>query len=315
MKKIYTLAIAACMAIGANAQIYVVGSGQVDGNELGWTPEAPVTVEASEDGTYTFTYTQKGGFKMSTTMGNAADDTNDDWADFNVGLLFADIQTAEFTVGTPVEFTLENNVEAPNMMGPWEGNWKFVISADFMTMTVTALSEKPQGATPVYIRGGMENNNWLNRADDDTDETYAARMALWQFTSEDGVNYSFVAKGETMIPAGVSFKIADANWAAINYGGATDIWPSEDGDEWTFNGSDSYLAEDFEGTIKFELTGNNAPIMVQWFVDEFGGVEDIIVDENAPVEYYNLQGIKVESPANGLFIVKQGNKVAKQVIR
>lgn len=45
------------------------------------------------------------------------------------------------------------------------------------------------------------------------------------------------------------------------------------------------------------------------------GVAEIGVEENAPVEYYNLQGIRVENPENGLYIVKQGNKVTKKVIR
>lgn len=45
------------------------------------------------------------------------------------------------------------------------------------------------------------------------------------------------------------------------------------------------------------------------------GIAEIGVEENAPVEYYNLQGIRVENPENGLYIVKQGNKVTKKVIR
>lgn len=38
-------------------------------------------------------------------------------------------------------------------------------------------------------------------------------------------------------------------------------------------------------------------------------------DENAPVEYYNLQGIRVDNPANGIFVRRQGNNVTKVVIR
>lgn len=46
------------------------------------------------------------------------------------------------------------------------------------------------------------------------------------------------------------------------------------------------------------------------------GVADLVVeDENAPVEYYNLQGIRVANPENGLYIVKQGNKVTKRIIK
>ena len=34
-------------------------------------------------------------------------------------------------------------------------------------------------------------------------------------------------------------------------------------------------------------------------------------DNNAPVEFFNLQGIKVENPQSGLYIMRQGNKVKK----
>ena len=43
------------------------------------------------------------------------------------------------------------------------------------------------------------------------------------------------------------------------------------------------------------------------------GIENMIQEETA-VEYYNLQGVKVENPANGLYIKKQGNKVTKVVL-
>jgi hypothetical protein len=36
--------------------------------------------------------------------------------------------------------------------------------------------------------------------------------------------------------------------------------------------------------------------------------------EVAPV-YYNLQGVQVENPSNGIYIVKRGNKVTKQYIK
>lgn len=45
------------------------------------------------------------------------------------------------------------------------------------------------------------------------------------------------------------------------------------------------------------------------------GIENITVDENAPVEYYNLQGIKVENPENGMYIRRQGSSVQKVIIR
>ncbi len=43
-------------------------------------------------------------------------------------------------------------------------------------------------------------------------------------------------------------------------------------------------------------------------------IENVATDKNAPVEYYNLQGVKVMNPSNGIFIKKQGSKTTKVVL-
>ena len=48
--------------------------------------------------------------------------------------------------------------------------------------------------------------------------------------------------------------------------------------------------------------------------DVITGVEETMVDANAPVEYYNLQGVKVSNPENGIFIKRQGAKATKVVL-
>ena len=50
------------------------------------------------------------------------------------------------------------------------------------------------------------------------------------------------------------------------------------------------------------------------------GIEDVIVEESAedaPVEFYNLNGIRVsgENLAPGLYIRRQGNKATKVLVR
>ncbi len=47
------------------------------------------------------------------------------------------------------------------------------------------------------------------------------------------------------------------------------------------------------------------------------GITDIEAefDPNAPVEYFNLQGIRVDNPENGLYIRRQGNKVEKILVK
>mgnify|MGYP002288570840 CR=1 FL=1 len=40
-----------------------------------------------------------------------------------------------------------------------------------------------------------------------------------------------------------------------------------------------------------------------------------VEDETAPVEFFNLQGVRVANPENGLYIRRQGNKVSKVYVR
>lgn len=69
--------------------------------------------------------------------------------------------------------------------------------------------------------------------------------------------------------------------------------------------------------IKGKLTAyNQVPQMAQGnqivTLQGLEGIEGVVVDDaNAPVEYYNLQGVRVAEPTNGLYIRRQGSKTAK----
>lgn len=52
------------------------------------------------------------------------------------------------------------------------------------------------------------------------------------------------------------------------------------------------------------------------FINDLAGVESVIAgDDNAPVEYFNLQGMKVNNPESGLYIIRKGNKASKVVLK
>ena len=61
---------------------------------------------------------------------------------------------------------------------------------------------------------------------------------------------------------------------------------------------------------------NGLPAL-NWQNVDASGIDEVAadVDAEAPVEYYNLQGIRVENPANGLYIRKQGSKATKVLVR
>ena len=65
------------------------------------------------------------------------------------------------------------------------------------------------------------------------------------------------------------------------------------------------------GKYNMTLDTENLTLLV---VDTATAIESVSVDANAPVEYYNLQGVKVANPENGIFIKKQGAKATKVVL-
>ena len=48
---------------------------------------------------------------------------------------------------------------------------------------------------------------------------------------------------------------------------------------------------------------------------EMSGVENISTeDANQPAEYFNLQGVRVDNPENGLYICRRGNTTTKVLV-
>lgn len=286
MKKFYALAAVAMAAMTTNAQLYVCGGG--DG--LAWSPESPRVIEAAADGTYTFTVNNLVEMKLSTTFG--------DWDTFNKGALWID--TSQASLGQETKFYGGDG----NIYAPWKGDYTFVIKFAEVPddayakgwAKVTTTTPKPDAVIQdVYIRGDM--NGW-GAADD------------WKFTSVDGVNYTFECKGDTKILANQNFKIADASWGAVNYGGNGKAAVNTDL-TWYHNANDSWLANDFEGTVYVVLGEARGPITVNFATRSSGIIPAVTDSEGAQPEYYTLQGVRMANPENGVYIVRQGGKVSK----
>jgi hypothetical protein len=82
----------------------------------------------------------------------------------------------------------------------------------------------------------------------------------------------------------------------------------------------NYIIDSVEaGTYDVEAviaiySGNAQAYPISYTKSETTSVSDINV-ENGAVEYFNLQGVRVANPTNGIFVRRQGNKVSKVVIR
>lgn len=293
MKKFYAFAAAAVAALSMNAApLYLCGAGMLQGTEavaLGWAPETPAEVQPQEDGSYVFDINDLTALKISTVMGP--------WEQWNTANYYADI-TKE-SLGTPV--ALELNASAPNIMGPWKGDYHIVVAADLSTITMTTETEEPTGYTKVYLRGGWDKD-W-------------AALEQWEMSTEDGITYTFDCQGETVIPAGVEFKIADADWGSINYSAGGPVTLDEEC-EWNYDDpTNSTVAADFDGTITMILPEVAREAAIVTFASGVHTGVEAIETVEGEAEYFNLQGVRVANPENGLYIVRQGSKVSKQVIR
>ncbi len=53
--------------------------------------------------------------------------------------------------------------------------------------------------------------------------------------------------------------------------------------------------------------------IVYFTVGSYSGIADVDADDDAPVEYYTVDGMRVDQPEKGLYIVRQGSKVSKVI--
>lgn len=78
-----------------------------------------------------------------------------------------------------------------------------------------------------------------------------------------------------------------------------------------FNGVDKSLCTLIVSDYSFELYRNQKP-WSEFFNIQTSGIYEIDCDSvDEDIIYYNLQGLQVESPTKGIYIIKQGNSVKK----
>lgn len=140
---------------------------------------------------------------------------------------------------------------------------------------------------------------------------------LWGITVIGGSNVNigktFDPTAEDYNPGNNTFK--DNGNGGVLYdlynNGKSTVWAQ--GNTW---GVDEQTNEKIE-TVIFHKTDDESLGEVI-YQEGANGVEQVMADRmdaNAPVEYYNIQGIKVENPQNGIYIRVQGNNATKVNIR
>ncbi len=268
------------------ATVYMVGFNGA------WDPANPLEI-AGENGVYTvegveFTNIE---FKISTSKG--------DWDDFNAGAY--DATSNPIAIGEAVALKKGDQ----NIKISATGTYDVTIDLENLTITLTAKIEYPE---VIYAIGDIDGLGWS------TNEGVALAH------TENGVYEGEFVVDDSNNGFGY-FQFATtlgANWDAVNAG--TRYGATENNQEVVANviynmtnnwgsGTQSWQCEAGSCKVRVDIVNNTMQIL------EFTGVEGVEFDKNAPVEYYNLQGVKVENPENGTFIKVQGKKSTKVYIK
>ena len=183
-----------------------------------------------------------------------------------------------------------SNIEFANYVTAIQ-NAKVVFDPEAKTLTITGT---PVSDLKLYISGSM--TNWVAPGDDGS-------IAM----TENGGIYSATVS----FTAGDEFKVFGKGWSP-EFGVPADNTPALAPENLTLT-----LAKSTKN-IKVDITGQ---YVVSFNLSTFElrltsatGISQTTIKAEAP-EYYTLHGVKVASPAHGIYIVKRGTAVTKEIVR
>lgn len=248
----------------------------VRGGMNGWGTEDEWKFETTDGNTYVLT-----GVTIEEGVEFKIADAN--WSKINYGFSEPIVLEEEYELDyNGGNITIAEGEEAVDV--------NLIFTLDTHSLLIT--TEEVVSYADVYVRGGM--NGW--GAED-----------AWKMATTDGVVYTL---NDVVIPAGCEFKIADATWGAINYGADAPVILNKE-TELVYNGNNITLdcKEDVTADIIFNLA--TATILVNVEMDGISAIES----NNSTAVYYNINGVRIDNPTNGFYIVKQGNKVSKTFLK
>ena len=185
-----------------------------------------------------------------------------------------------------------SNIEFANYVTAIQ-NAKVVFDPKAKTLTITGT---PVSDLKLYIRGNMSGPDWPVPGNDGS-------IAM---TENDGIYSATVS-----FTAGDEFKVFGKGWSP-EFGVPADDTPALSPENLTL-----ILAKSGKN-IKVNMTGQ---YVVSFNLSTFElkltsatGISQTTIKAEVP-EYYTLHGVKVASPAHGIYIVKRGTAVTKEIVR
>lgn len=228
--------------------------------------------------------------------------------------------------------TITASTEENDEFYPGSASYTINVINEVKASLVTTMSNgkfvivTPEGVAKNYIGASSNAYGYLmidTNIKGENDEMEVNENYLITFTNTD--------KGYTMVDCRGKYLGMDASHSgSFNFYATADAEGSNCYWTVTFEGNDARIENaGREGAfISYKQYNNDWELatvvddttqpLVQLYKSASSGVEGVIVDnnkENSKAEYFNLQGVRVEEPANGLYIVRRGDKVSKEIVR
>lgn len=195
-----------------------------------------------------------------------------------------------------------------------DGTFNFT---DFSSLNFTTPTEAPEPGKGIQIE---ENSLTANDIVLSFTKTEGTGVRVW---NSNGNTTMRIYKSSSMtITAPDNYYVTKVEFTPGSDKGNWDLQMAS-GEKGTFTDKVwTATADDKVSSVKFEVPAGGTNTYISTITVECtkipsvpSGVSDMeTTDENAPVEYYNLQGLRVLNPENGIYIRRQGSKVTKVII-
>lgn len=287
MKKFYAFAAAVVAALTMNAQTVVTLAGGYNG----WSAtDNPMTETEAGSGVYELKLDKlTKEFKVVVT--ETVDETPvQTWYGLEGGAIELGTPSVLVTGDAGANITFANG---------WDAISDAVVKFELSTLTLTVTGNEATVEVSYGIHGSFIDPNWA------TTDLEKAGDNLWVKT--------FIFEAETVGEFGIK-QMDDAGnqlgWFAATAEGIVIEDEIED-IEIVANGKNLNVALP-AGTWTFTFDAEALTLSV---TAGEAGIDSVIAEENAAPVYYNLHGVKVANPENGIYVVRQGNKVSKILVK
>lgn len=335
MKKIFTLVAVACMAWSANAETESWSVANADGT---LKAEYVANADASKASVVEFSTTNVSGTQVSGPNAGYTDAEktplepilDNGWSSLQTKALSADGSVAPFYYvngkGNPVNIekvTWEEIVSDGDPTGKYRADWK----KSYYNPDGSA--DLPDNGTYVTVTpkvdGSMKVSVWINKSNRETFVVKKSDAKALAYGSEVKVSGYINGQNNDVEEGSPLFGYPkfQESIAVKGEGTAEDTNEGTKYLEYIIGAGNQaawvYLTWDAKANETYYIFNKSAQVGFGGY--EFtpggtGGIDDVIAaDENAPVEYFNLQGVRVENPQPGIYVKRQGNKVSKVVVR